>query len=130
MKRFNITVNGVAYDVAVEEIEAGTAAPAVSAAPAAAVSNVSATPAPEAPVSEAPAQENVKGTELRCPMPGTVMSVEVNVGDKVEEAQVVVVLEAMKMENEIVAPCSGTIKAINVKQGDSVDSNDLLAVIA
>ena len=62
-------------------------------------------------------------------MPGTIVDVKVNVGDSVERAQVVVIMEAMKMENEIVAPVAGTVQAIRVKKGDSVNVGDVMAVI-
>ena len=108
MKKFHITVNGTAYEVDVEEI--GAAAP-VAAAPAAA-----------APVAEVPAG----GVVIACPMPGTIIDIKVNAGDAVAEGQVLVVFEAMKMENEIVAPCAGTVASINVSKGDSVDSGSVL----
>ena len=108
MKKFHITVNGTAYEVDVEEI--GAAAP-VAAAPAAA-----------APVAEVPAG----GVVIACPMPGTIIDIKVNAGDAVAEGQVLVVFEAMKMENEIVAPCAGTVASINVNKGDSVDSGSVL----
>ena len=122
MKRFNITVNGKAYDVAVEEVTGGApvaVAPAAPAAPAAPVQ--AATPA------AAPAVTG--GTAVNAPMPGTILDVKVNVGDTVAEGQVLMILEAMKMENDIVAPVAGKIAAINVKKGDSVNSNDALASI-
>ena len=106
MKKFNITVNGNAYEVEVEEI--GAVAPA--AAPAA------------APVAAAPAGATV----ITCPMPGTIMDIKVAAGQAVAEGQVLVIFEAMKMENEIVAPCVGTVAAINVNKGDSVDSGSVL----
>ena len=108
MKKFHITVNGTAYEVDVEEI--GAAAP-VAAAPAAA-----------APVAAVPAG----GVVVACPMPGTIIDIKVNAGDAVAEGQVLVVFEAMKMENEIVAPCAGTVASINVSKGDSVDSGSVL----
>lgn len=116
MKRFNITVNGKAYDVAVEEVGAGSApaAPVQAAAPVAA-------PTPAA----APAG----GTSVKAPMPGNILDVKVNVGDTVSEGQVLMVLEAMKMENDIVAPKAGTVASVNVKKGDSVNRDDLLASI-
>ena len=122
MKRFNITVNGKAYDVAVEEVSGGGAAAApVAAAPAAAPAPAAAAPAP-APVAAG-------GTSVNSPMPGTILDVKVNVGDTVSEGQVLMVLEAMKMENDIVAPKAGNVASINVKKGDTVNSNDLLASI-
>jgi biotin carboxyl carrier protein len=122
MKRFNITVNGKAYDVAVEEVTGG-AAPV--AAPAAPVQAAAPAPAPAA----TPAPVVTGGTAVNAPMPGTILDVKVNVGDTVAEGQVLMILEAMKMENDIVAPVAGKIAAINVKKGDSVNSNDALASI-
>ena len=100
MKKFHITVNGNAYEVDVEEI--GAAAPAA---------------APAAPAG---------GTVITCPMPGTIIDIKVAAGDAVAEGQILVVFEAMKMENEIVAPCAGTVASINVNKGDSVDSGSVL----
>lgn len=124
MKRFNITVNGKAYDVAVEEIGGGApvAAAPVAAAPAPAAAPV-ATPAPAA----APA--NVEGTKVSAPMPGTILDIKVKVGDEVSEGQVLLILEAMKMENDIPATATGKVAAINVNKGDTVNSNDVLVVI-
>ena len=110
MKKFHITVNGNAYEVEVEEI--GASAPA--SAPVAA--------APVAPVAAAP----TGGTVITCPMPGTIIDIKVAAGDVVAEGQILVVFEAMKMENEIVAPCAGTVAAILVNKGDSVDSGSVL----
>lgn len=119
MKRFNITVNGKAYDVAVEEVTGGASAAPVAAAP------VAAAPAPAA----ASAPVSAEGTPVKAPMPGTILDVKANVGDSVTKGQVIMILEAMKMENDIVAPCDGKIAAIVVKKGDSVNSDSLLATV-
>jgi len=118
MKRFNITVNGKAYDVAVEELDA-TAAP-VAAAPAAAAAPVS------APVAAPTAGS---GEKVAAPMPGTILDVKVSNGDTVTKGQVIMVLEAMKMENDIVASCDGKITSVLAKKGDTVNSGDALATI-
>lgn len=128
MRRFNITVNGKAYDVAVEEVNGG-AAPVV-AAPAAPAPAAPAPAPAAAPAAPAPAAPVEGGTDVKAPMPGTIMDVKVNVGDTVEKGQVVVVLEAMKMENDIVAPVAGTVASVVAKKGDSVNANDVLAVIS
>lgn len=120
MKRFNITVNGKAYDVAVEEL--GTGAAPVAAAPVAAPA---AAPAPVAAAPAAPAE----GTPIKSPMPGTILDVKVSVGSTVAEGQVVAVLEAMKMENDICTPVAGKVVGVSVKKGDTVNSDDLLITI-
>ena len=131
MKRFNVTVNGKAYDVAVEEVEGNTpVAPIPASAP-------SAQPAPQVatPVEpvKAPAQDTStvagEGTKIDAPMPGTILDVKVSVGDMVKRGQAVVVLEAMKMENDIVATCDGKITSILVNKGDTVNSSDPLVTI-
>jgi biotin carboxyl carrier protein len=121
MKRFNITVNGKAYDVAVEEITDGSA-PVVAAPVAAAPKAAAPAPAPAAaPVGE--------GEKVTAPMPGTILDVKVSVGDSVTKGQALMILEAMKMENEIVAPCDGKVTSITVKKGDTVNSADTLATV-
>lgn len=136
MRKFNIKVNGQAYEVEVEEV-AGGFAPApvvpVAAAPAPAVAPVAA-PAPEkAEAKAAPAPVSVAapagGTQLKAPMPGTVIDFKATNGAAVKKDQTVLILEAMKMENEIVAPADGVITFVASK-GASVNTDDLLAVIA
>ncbi len=134
MRKFNIKVNGQAYEVEVEEV-AGGFAPApvvpVAAAPAPAVAPVAA-PAPEkAEVKAAPAPVAAPagGTQLKAPMPGTVIDFKATNGATVKKGQTVLILEAMKMENEIVAPADGVITFVASK-GASVNTDDLLAVIA
>lgn len=119
MRKFHVNVNGTSYEVEVEEIAAG-AAPVASAAPAPAVAPVAA-PAPAA----APAG----ATSVAAPMPGNIIDVKVNVGDVVKEDTIVVLLEAMKMENEIFAGVNGKVTAVNVTKGATVNSGDVLVVI-
>ena len=121
MKRFNITVNGKAYDVAVEEITDGSA-PVQAAAPA------PATPA-AAPAPAAAAPAVGEGTKVTAPMPGNILDVKVSTGDTVTKGQVLMVLEAMKMENDIVAPCDGKVTSVIAKKGDTVNASDALATI-
>ncbi|MDE7234942.1 MAG: biotin/lipoyl-binding protein [Ruminiclostridium sp.] len=118
MKRYNITVNGTAYDVTVEETEGG--APVQTAAP-----------APKAAPKAKPAATSgaVGGVRIEAPMPGTVMDVKLKVGDPVKNGTPIVIIEAMKMENEIPATCEGTIASINVSKGDSVNTGTLIATI-
>lgn len=133
MRKFNIKVNGQAYEVEVEEV-AGGFAPApvvpVAAAPAPAVATVAA-PAQKAEVKAAPAPVAAPagGTQLKAPMPGTVIDFKATNGAAVKKGQTVLILEAMKMENEIVAPADGVITFVASK-GASVNTDDLLAVIA
>lgn len=122
MKNLKITVNGTTYDVQVEETGA-TSAP-VAAAPVAAP----AAPAAPAPAA-APASAAGAGTKVESPMPGTVLDIKVANGASVKEGEPVVILEAMKMENEINAPCSGTVTSVCVAKGDSVESGTVLVTI-
>ena len=127
MKQFKITVNGKTYDVAVEETNGVASAPAaapVAAAPAAA-------PAPAAPAAApapaAPAAPVATGAEkVNSPMPGNIIDIKVAAGDTVTNGQTLLILEAMKMENEIKAPCDGTVAGVHVAKGDTVDSGALL----
>jgi biotin carboxyl carrier protein len=128
MRKFNISVNGTSYNVEVEEIggfSAPVAAPAAMAAPAAAPA--AAAPAAPAAPKAAPV---ASGTQVKSPMPGNILDVKVSVGDTVAEGDVLMILEAMKMENEILAPCDGKIVGIQVAKGASVNSGDVLAVLA
>jgi len=119
MKNYRITVNGNVYDVAVEEL-GGTA----SAAPVAAAAPV-ATPA--APVKAASA--GAGAVKINAPMPGKILAVKVSNGAAVKKGDVVMVLEAMKMENEIVAPQDGTVASIDVNVGASVEAGVVLATL-
>ena len=133
MRKFNIKVNGTAYEVEVEEIGgAAVYAPAPSAvsAPAAPAAPAASAPAAKQDASKAAASSGSAGSvKVEAPMPGTVLRVNVKVGDTVEEGQAVVILEAMKMENEIAAPKSGTVASINAAQGSAVNTGDLLITL-
>ncbi len=123
MKTYTITVNGVAYDVTVEE-GAGAVAAAPVAAPAAAPK---AAPAPKA---AAPAATGAAGAvKVNAPMPGKILAVKTQVGAAVKKGDVILVLEAMKMENEIVAPQDGTVASVNVSVGASVESGEVMVTL-
>lgn len=129
MRQFNITVNGVGYQVSVEEV--GASAPLAPVAPMAApvvAAPVAAAPAPvaAAPVAAAPI---AGGEKISSPMPGTILDVKVKQGQAVKKGDVLVILEAMKMENEIMAPGDGTIQQVVVSNGATVNSGDPLIVI-
>ena len=121
MKNYKVNVNGTEYKVSIElisetEAAAPAAAPAVAEAPAA---------APAAPASSAPAG----GEKVNAPMPGTILSINVKVGDTVTKGQVLAVLEAMKMENEIMAPVDGKVTFVGVANGATVESGSPICVI-
>lgn len=113
MKTYRVNVNGTEYEVTVEEIT-GAAAPKAQAASA---------PAPAAPASSG------SGEEIKSPMPGTILAVNVAAGDVVKKGQVLMVLEAMKMENEIMAPVDGKVISVNTSKGATVESGTLLCVV-
>ena len=126
-----ITLNGKKYEVEVEKGEATavylgaaetvtTAAPAPTAAPAAPAAPVA---APAAPVATG------DGDPIKCPMPGTILDVKTNSGASVQEGDVLFILEAMKMENEIVAPRAGTITSVTVSKGATVQTDQILATL-
>jgi biotin carboxyl carrier protein len=109
MKNYRVTVNGVAYDVVVEEL-AGSVAPAAA-------------PAPAAPKGAAGA------TAVKAPMPGTLIKVNVKVGDAVKKGDVLCVLEAMKMENDIMAPADGVVASVEAAKGASVATDAVLVTL-
>ena len=121
MKKYNVTVNGTAYEITLEVADAAEIkATAPAAAPAAA-------PAPAAPA--APTAAPANGETVTAPMPGTILAVNVSNGAAVKKGDVLMVLEAMKMENEIVAPADGTVASVNVTKGASVETGAVLCVI-
>lgn len=123
MRTYHVNVNGTAYEVSVEEVKGG-AAPAPVAAPAPAAASA---PAPAPAPAAAPAGA---GEQITAPMPGTILDVKVAVGQAVKSGDVLMILEAMKMENEIMAPHDGTITAVSVTKGTAVESGTLLCTIA
>lgn len=125
MKNYRITVNGTSYDVTVEELSGGVAP---AAAPVAAPVSAPAPAAAPAPAKAAPAG-GAGSIKVSSPMPGKILAVKANVGDSVKKGQVILILEAMKMENEVVAPEDGTIASIDVTVGASVESGDTLATL-
>ena len=131
MAKYVVTLNGKKYEVEVEKNTAkitnttAAAAPAAAPAPKAAPAPAPvAAPAP-APVAAAPAG----GANVTAPMPGTVLNVVAPVGTAVKAGDVILILEAMKMENDIVAPCDGTVASVAAK-GTSVNTDDVLATLS
>ena len=112
MKKYRVTVNGTAYEIELEELTGAALAPAAAA------------PAP-APAAAAPAG----GEQVTSPMPGTILDVKVSQGASVKKGDVLMILEAMKMENEIMCPCDGKVASINAAKGAAVESGTLLCVI-
>ena len=128
--KYVVTLNGKNYEVEVSESKAeilnvSNAAPVQVAAPVAPVAAPAAAPAP------APAAAPVvaEGTTVKSPMPGTILKINVTNGQAVKEGEVLVVLEAMKMENDIVAPCDGKVSQIVVSKGSTVNTDDVLVVL-
>lgn len=130
MKKYNIVVNGISYEVEVEEVGASQTPTTPIASPAATPAQPApakaAAPAAPAATSAAPSA----GTQtIDCPMPGTILDIKVKPGDTVAEGQIILILEAMKMENEIVAPAAGTIDTVQVTKGSAVNAGDILVSI-
>ena len=127
-KKFNVTVNGTTYEVEVEEVKAaGSAAPRPAAAPA---SKPAAAPA-SAPAAAAPAKVSAGAGEhsIDSPMPGKVIKLVANEGAAVKAGEVLLILEAMKMQNEITADADGTVKKFNVAAGQSVKAHESLVIL-
>ena len=123
MKNYRVTVNGIAYDVVVEELGTSAAPVAPVAAPAAAPA--AAPVAAPAPKKAAPAG----GIAIKAPMPGNVIKVNVKAGAAVKKGDVLCVLEAMKMENDIMAPQDGTVASVEVSAGESVQTDAVLVTL-
>ena len=121
MRHYRVNVNGTSYEISVEEITAEEAKKSAAAAPSAQA------PAPAPAPASAPASEGA--TTVSSPMPGTILSVSVSAGSTVKKGDILMILEAMKMENEIMAPCDGRVASVGVQQGASVKTGDMLCVI-
>lgn len=136
--KYQVKVDGKVFEVEVEKVGGGyssltpsslTAAPAAPVAAAPQAAPAPAAPAPQAAPAPAAAPAASGGSgDVIAPMPGTVLKVNVNNGDTVASGDVILILEAMKMENEIVAPCAGKV-TLNVKAGETVDTDALLASV-
>ena len=110
MKKYRVNVNGTVFEVEIEEMTGAPAAPAAAPAPA----------APAVPAG---------GEKITAPMPGTILAVNVANGSAVKKGDVLMILEAMKMDNEIMAPCDGAVTSVAVTKGASVESGTLLCTI-
>ena len=130
MKKYNITVNGATYEVLVEEVGGAQATPVVASQPVftapTAAPQATATPA-AAPAAPKAAPAAAGATTVTAPMPGTILQVKVTAGQAVKKGDVICVLEAMKMENDIPAPCDGVIASVTAQKGASVAAGDILA---
>ena len=124
MKKFNVTVNGTAYDVEVNEVKGAAPAPVPKAAPAAAPKAAPA-PAPAAAAAPVPA-----GAEtVKAPMPGKILSVAVSAGQAVKKGETLLILEAMKMQNEIAAPHDAVVSEVRVSANQTVSTGDDMVVL-
>lgn len=124
MKKYVITVNGAKYEVVVEEADINakfTKAEAPKAAPAAPAA---------APKAAAPKAASAGATAVNAPLPGNILKVKATQGSAVKKGDLLCVLEAMKMENEILAPADGTVTAVYAKEGTSVNTGDVLFELA
>ena len=132
--KYVATLNGKKYEVEIERVDeyrpldrgaqASAPAPILAAAPA-----PKAAPAPAPAPAPAAAPAAAGGQTVEAPMPGKILDIKVKVGDAVGYGQCVIVMEAMKMETEIVAPAAGTVAAINVSTGDSVETGAVLVTL-
>jgi len=137
MRKFVITVNGKSYEVEVEEVGQGTSNPVTVSAPSApttvpAAATAAPQPAPQKSETSKPATGGAVPQDaetIKAPMPGTILDVKVKVGDKILKGHVIAILEAMKMENEIMSPRDGEVVSVQVATGASVNPGDVIIAI-
>jgi len=128
MKKFNVTVNGTTYEVEVEEVKAAGSAPVARPA-AAPAPKPAAAPAPAAAAPVAKATAGAGEHSIDAPMPGKVVKLVAAEGAAVKAGEVLLILEAMKMQNEITADADGTVKKFNVAAGQSVKAHESLVIL-
>lgn len=136
MRKFRVTVNSTTYEVEVEEVggeqpraAAPVAQPARAAAPVTTAPAAAPKAAPAAAPTAAPRTPSAGGSQVKAPLPGVVLSIKVKPGDVVKRGGLLLILEAMKMENEILAPQDGTVREILISSGASVNTGDALVVL-
>ena len=116
--KYEITLNGKIYEVEAYECEPAATMPVAP----------TASETPSVPL-QVPEAVSAEGTVIASPMPGSILGINVSIGQAVKAGDVLMVLEAMKMENDITAPCDGTVKQLTVSKGSTVNTDDVLAVI-
>lgn len=135
MRKFVVNVNGNSYEVEVEEVGGAPvsspyAVKPVQAAPVSAPAAPTPAPAAPAPAPAAPVSTGAEGSiKITAPMPGTILDIKVKAGDKVQKGTLVIILEAMKMENEILSPNDATVASVNVTKGQQVNSGDVMLTL-
>ncbi len=131
MKKYLIKVNGNQYEVEVEEVKSEESAqPVKAAAPATAAPKAAPAAAPKAQPAVSSDNAAQGSTVIKAPMPGTILKVNVSAGETVKKGQVLLILEAMKMENELTAPADGKVATVNVAKGSAVNVGDVLVSLA
>ena len=131
MKKFlKVTVNGTSYDVMVEDVKEGSVVEPASVVSAPVQTTPAAVEAPKQEEKTQPVSSGSGDIKVTAPMPGNIWKIKTSVGAKVNKHDVLLILEAMKMENEIVAPEAGTVTSILVKEGDSVEPGKILVELS
>lgn len=125
MKKYRVNVNGTQYDITLEVLEDDAV---MTTAPVSPKAEAAPAPATAAPVAAAKVPAGAQS--INAPMPGTILSVNVKAGQAVKRGDVLLILEAMKMENEIMVPCDGTVGTVNVNKGQSVKTGELMLTLA